>query len=89
LADLFALAHAMHDLEVAIRTGRLAAKKHGWLLALQPKTTAHVPKQLLNDKRLNKLHYIFEFVAPQSPANPLQYLIVLKKIGADCRRWDR
>jgi hypothetical protein len=36
---------------------------------------------------LNKLHYIFEAGAPQSPAKPLQDYIVLKEIVADCRRW--
>jgi hypothetical protein len=29
LADLFALAHAVHDLEVTIGTGGLTPKKHG------------------------------------------------------------
>jgi len=33
------------------------------------------------------LHYIFETETPQSPAKPLQNLIVLKEIAADCRRW--
>jgi hypothetical protein len=57
--------------------------------ALQPATIDHVEKQLRNDKRLNKLHYIFEMDAPQSPAKQLQYLIVLKEIAAHCRRWVR
>src|SRR5271167_3879335 len=77
----------MHDLEVAIGTGGLAAKKHGCLLALQSAITDHVEKQLRNDKRPKKLHYIFETETPQSPAKPLQNLIVLKEIAADCRRW--
>ena|SRR6266436_1835409 len=34
-----------------------------------------------------KLHYIFDSGAPQSPAKPLQDLIVLKKNAAHCRRW--
>src|SRR5271165_3644204 len=34
-----------------------------------------------------KLHYIFDSRAPQSPAKPLQDLIVLKKNAAHCRRW--
>ena len=34
-----------------------------------------------------KLHYIFDSRAPQSPAKPLQALIVLKKNAAHCRRW--
>src|ERR1700751_2323400 len=34
-----------------------------------------------------KLHYIFDSSAPQSPAKPLQDLIVLKKNAAHCRRW--
>src|SRR6516162_5198361 len=34
-----------------------------------------------------KLHYIFDPRAPQSPARPLQDLIVLKKNAAHCRRW--
>src|ERR1700730_9578581 len=33
------------------------------------------------------LHYIFDSGAPQSPAKPLQDLIVLKKNAAHCRRW--
>jgi len=36
-----------------------------------------------------KLHYIFDLRAPQSPAKPLQDLIVLKKNAAHCRRWAR
>ena len=44
-------------------------------------------KQHRNDDWPNKLHYILESKAPLSPAKPLQYLIVLKEIGADCRRW--
>jgi hypothetical protein len=35
LADLFALAHAMYDLEITIGTDWLATKKHGRCLALQ------------------------------------------------------
>jgi hypothetical protein len=35
----------------------------------------------------NNLHYIFGSRAPQSPAKPLQGLIVLKKNAAHCRRW--
>src|ERR1700757_3674544 len=34
-----------------------------------------------------KLHYIFDSRAPQSPAKPLQDLIVLKRNAAHCRRW--
>jgi hypothetical protein len=33
------------------------------------------------------LHYIFDSRAPQSPAKPLQDLIVLKRNAAHCRRW--
>jgi hypothetical protein len=36
-----------------------------------------------------KLHYIFDLRAPQSPAKPLQDLIVLKKNAAHCRRWAK
>jgi hypothetical protein len=79
----------MHDLEVAIGTGRLVAKKHGWCLALHQATKCHGEKQSRSDKRLKNLYYIFEMDAPQSPAKPLQYLIVLKEIAANCRRLVR
>src|ERR1700732_4065855 len=46
LADLFALAHAMHDLEITIGTDWLAPKKHGGCLALQPATIDLEIKQL-------------------------------------------
>jgi hypothetical protein len=36
---------------------------------------------------LKTLHYICETEAPQSTAKALQYLIVLKEIASDCRRW--
>src|SRR6516164_11278825 len=34
-----------------------------------------------------KLHYSFDSRVPQSPAKPLQDLIVLKKNAVHCRRW--
>src|SRR4030081_3212576 len=67
---------------------RPACCEKTWLLVSSTvETMALGSKQHRNDNWPNKLHYILESKAPLSPAKPLQYLIVLKEIGADCRRW--
>ena len=87
MPDLLALAHTMGDLQVAIGTGGLDPKKHGCCLDLRLATISLDKKQCQSDKKPNNLHYIFESGVPQSPAEPLQDLIVPKKIAANCRRW--
>jgi len=87
LADLLALAHTMGDLQVAIGTGGLNPKKHGCCLDLRLATISLYRKQSKSDKKPNNLHYIFESGVPQSPAKPLQNLIVPKQTAANCRRW--
>src|SRR5215472_15397431 len=77
----------MGDLQVAIGTGRLDPKKHGGCLDLRLATISLDKKQCQSDKKPNNLHYIFESGVPLSPAEPLQNLIVPKKIAANCRRW--
>src|SRR6516225_9823369 len=77
----------MGDLQVAIGTGGLDPKKHGCCLDLRLATISLDKKQCQSDKKPNNLHYIFESEVPQSPAEPLQNLIVQKKIAATCRRW--
>src|SRR6516165_3322245 len=77
----------MGDLQVAIGTGGLDPKKHGCCLDLRLATISLYKKQCQSDKKPNNLHYIFESEVPQSPAEPLQNLIVQKKIAATCRRW--
>src|SRR6516164_9231349 len=79
----------MGDLQVAIGTGGLDPKKHGCCLDLRLATISLDKKQCQSDKKPNNLHYIFESEVPQSPAEPLQNLIVQKKIAATCRRWVR
>src|SRR6516162_9587260 len=77
----------MGDLQVAIGTGGLDPKKHGCCLDLRLATISLDKKQCQSDKKPKNLHYIFESGVPQSPAAPLQNLIVPKKIAAACRRW--
>src|SRR6516162_832063 len=79
----------MGDLQVAIGTGGLDPKKHGCCLDLRLATISLDKKQCQSDKKPKNLHYIFESGVPQSPAAPLQNLIVPKKIAAACRRWVR
>src|SRR6516162_834813 len=79
----------MGDLQVAIGTGGLDPKKHGCCLDLRLATISLDKKQCQSDKKPKNLHYIFESGVPQSPAAPLQNLIVPKKIAAACRRWAR
>jgi integrase len=68
------------------RASALDPKKHGCYLDLRLATISLDKKQCQSDKKPNNLHYIFESEVPQSPAEPLQNLIVQKKIAANCRR---
>jgi hypothetical protein len=72
LADFLPFPDAVRDLEVTVRAGGFDAEEHGRIsLGLPPATTPPVPTQQKRRKRAKNLHYILEFLTPQSPARPL------------------
>ena len=72
LADFLPFPDAVRDLEVTVRTGGFDAEEPGRIsLGLPPATTPLVPTQQKRRKRAKNLHYILEFLTPQSSAGPL------------------